>query len=101
MRRSTARSSSSEYCSRRACVCSAPTAPGLPPGLHNTAPARASSSCRTEEKVLLRSWVMRLCSAEGVLQPATCSKTQEGSQRDSGRTSCQWIYKGREGPTWA
>lgn len=41
---------------------------------------------------------MRLCSAEGVLQPATCSKTQKGSQRDSGRTSCQWIYKGRGPP---
>ncbi|KAL4837263.1 hypothetical protein H8958_018487, partial [Nasalis larvatus] len=54
MRRSTARSNSSEYCSSRACVCSAPTAPGLPPGLDSTAPARASSSCRTEEKVSLR-----------------------------------------------
>uniref|UniRef100_A0A8C6R726 Uncharacterized protein n=1 Tax=Nannospalax galili TaxID=1026970 RepID=A0A8C6R726_NANGA len=54
MRRSTARSNSSEYCS----ICSAPTAPGLPPGLDSGAPARASSSCRTEEKVSLRSRVM-------------------------------------------
>ena len=37
---------------------------------------------------------MRLCSAEGVLQPATCRRTQEVSQRNSGRTSCQWIYRG-------
>nr|BAB30433.1 unnamed protein product [Mus musculus] len=58
MRRSTALSSSSEYCSNRACVCSAPTAPGLPPGLDSTAPARTSSSCRTEEKVSLRRRVM-------------------------------------------
>lgn len=92
MRRSTARSSSSEYCSSRACVCSAPTAPGLPPGLHITAPARASSSCRTEEKVFLRSWVMRFCSAEGVLQLATCNRIRKVSQRNSGETS-QWMYK--------
>lgn len=96
MRRSTARSSSSEYCSSRACVCSAPTAPGLPPGLANTAPARASSSCRTEEKVLLRSWVMRLCSTEGVLQLATCNGTPEVSWRNS-RGDCQQMKKG-EGP---
>lgn len=90
MRRSTARSSSSEYCSSRACVCSAPAAPGLPPGLDNTAPARASSSCRTEEKVFLRSWVMRLCSAEGVLQLATCNRTPEVRWRNSGG-DCQWM----------
>ena len=40
---------------------------------------------------------MRLCSAEGVLQPATCRRTQEVSWRNSGGTSCQWMYNG-EGP---
>uniref|UniRef100_A0A7N4P948 Uncharacterized protein n=1 Tax=Sarcophilus harrisii TaxID=9305 RepID=A0A7N4P948_SARHA len=54
MRLSTAWSSSSEYCSSSACVCSAPTALGLPLGLTVTTPARASNSCRTEEKVSLR-----------------------------------------------
>ena len=73
MRRSTARSSSSEYCS-----------------------SRASSSCRTEEKVFLRSWVMRLCSTEGVLQLATCNRTPEVSWRNSGG-DCQRMQKG-EGP---
>lgn len=92
MRRSTARSSSSEYCSSRACVCSAPTAPGLPPGLGSTVPARASSSCRTEEKVFLRSWVMRLCSTEGVLQLATCNRTPEVGWRKSGGIS-QWMHE--------
>ena len=96
MRRSTARSSSSEYCSSRACVCSAPTAPGLPPGLESTVPARASSSCRTEEKVFLRSWVMRLCSTEGVLQLATCNKSPEVGWKNR-EEAWQQMYE-KEGP---
>uniref|UniRef100_A0A8C3VMZ1 Uncharacterized protein n=1 Tax=Catagonus wagneri TaxID=51154 RepID=A0A8C3VMZ1_9CETA len=98
MRRSTARSSSSEYCSSRACVCSAPTAPGLPAGLDITAPARPSSSCRTEEKVFLRSWLMRLCSAEGVLQLATCNGNPEVSRRNSGGDYQNRCIKGRGPP---
>lgn len=96
MRRSTARSSSSEYCSNRACVCSAPTVPGLPPGLDNIVPARASSSCRTEEKVFLRSWVMRPCSIEGVLQLATCNRIPEVGWKNRGGI-CQQLYN-KEGP---
>lgn len=41
---------------------------------------------------------MRLCSAEGVLQPATCSKTREVSRRNSGGTSCHIYIKGRALP---